>query len=230
MKELDKDNLENYTISVNKYPNEVGVYIHAVEPIVTQSIKSLSFTLSTYNNDPQWGNTAKIYVGGLYVNKKFNDVGSQILSVLKAGVMSLVNTAALNTGFVELWSAETAVMFYIKNGFMIRDLWDQKNPESRVNSVFRMTMFAMQEENVEIMTKFAQVTQDNFAEFLDYLLENTKQGKYFKAYYDALDSPNEVEKSIMQSRFISSVFSSSMIWMYVRTVSKQKLLIKQLAT
>lgn len=135
----------------------------------------------------------------------------------------------LNVGTIELGSVDTAVMFYIKNGFVISDLFNKSNPQQKVYSTQRMIEFAMRENNPNIMKMYAKLTTDNFAEFVTFLMGKTKYGRFFKAYTDALSPEDAVETSIMQSKFISTIFNTYMTFQYVREVSRPKVTLKPLA-
>jgi hypothetical protein len=192
-------------------------------------IQRFSFELSTVN-DQTYGKSVRIYVGGLFVNQKHMDVGSTLLTILKSALKTLVNLGQFSYGAIELYSVETAVLFYIKNGFIVRDLYIKNDPQYKVESTHKMIHFALKEQNIEIMRMYAQVTTENFMEFIQYLLEKTKYGQYFRAYFEALETPDEKEKNILQSRFISSLFSTSMVYPYVRDMSQQKITLKPMTT
>lgn len=227
VKRLDSENAERYTVYYEEYSNqECSVTISAQE-LTTELIKTFSFSVSTYT-DPIFGSLAKVYIGGLFINKKYNNVGSALLDIAKSAVRSLANLNACKLGVVELYSVETAVLFYIKNGFIVKDLFWQNDPQNKVYSTQRMIEFAMKEDNVDIMKRYAKVNSENFLDFVKYLLEKTKYGRYFKAYFEALENPDEIEKSIMQSRFISSIFTTNMIYPYVRDTTKPRVNLKPL--
>jgi len=144
--------------------------------------------------------------------------------------VSLTNLLNLSAGFIELYSVETAVLFYIKNGFIVRDLWVKNNPQTKAAATQKMIRFAMDENNIEFIKEYAKVNKDNFIEFVEYLLRISKFGKFFKAYFDALDEKSVIEESVMKSRFIASVFNTDMLWPYVREVSNKKINLKPLTT
>ncbi len=228
VKRLDAENAEKYNVYYDEYSsNECSVSISA-NSLTSELINRFSFNISIRMDSVQ-DSIAKIYINGLYVNKKYNDVGSKLLDIAKTAVRSLANLSGCKMGLVELFSVETAVLFYIKNGFVVKDLFWQTDPQNKVYSTQKMIEFAIKEDNIEIVKKYAKVTSDNFLDFVKYLIENTKYGKYFTTYFEELDNPDEVERSIMQSRFISSIFTTHMIYAYVRDNTKPKVSLKPLA-
>ena len=225
---FDKANVDKYQMTYQQYnENDAYVNIWADDPPTTQLIQRISFNVGIWN-DAQYGRVARIYINGLYVNKKYSDVGSALLDILKAGLRSLVSLAQLNMGSVELYSVETAVLFYIKQGFMVRDLIAKKDPQNSVYSTQKILRFALEENNIEIMKKYAGVNQENFTEFIDYLVGSTKYGKFFKAYFDAREDSAEMEQAVMTSRFIASLFDTNMIFQFIRDPYKARVNLKPL--
>lgn len=228
IRKLDEENAVKYSVYYDEYSDrECSVSVVSSEPPTTELIQRFSFNISTYV-DQNRGPIAKIYVGGLYVNRKYHDVGSNLLSIAKSAIRYMVNIGGFNVGMIELYSVETAVLFYIKNEFVIKDLFWQVDPQSKVYATQRMIDFAMKESNINIMKKYATVTSENFLDFVKFLLEKTKYGKYFTAYFEALNNPDEIEKSVMQSRFISSIFNTNMVWLHIRDTSKPRVNLKPL--
>jgi hypothetical protein len=163
------------------------------------------------------------------VNKKFADVGSTLLDLLKGALRSLVVLDQLNAGRIELYSVESAVLFYIKQGFVVRDLVNSPDLQASSDSFHKILKFAIKNNDIKIMQKYAEVTPDNFVDFINYLLENTKYGKFFQAYFDAKDGDDsEMQKSVMASRFISSIFNTSMVYQFVRDQNKTVVKLKPL--
>lgn len=228
IKLFDSSSVDKYTLNYSLYGDrEAHVSINASEPPTTEFIKSFSFSIGMHT-DYNRGLTARIYINGLFVNKKYSDVGSTLLDIAKTAMRSMVNIGQLGSGTVELWSVPTAVFFYIKNGFLVRSLFDQYDPQNKAISTNKMIHFAMKEDNIDIVKQFAKLTQDTFVDFINFLLEKTKFGKYFTAYFEELPSPDDTEKSVMQSSFISELFDTSMVYLYIRDLSKTRVTLKPL--
>lgn len=225
---IDISNVDSYQLvtEVNSQ-NDVYVSINSNDSNVDQLLQTLSFSISL-GQDPTYGKVVRIHIHSLFVNKKNIDVGSSILSIIKSGLRYIVLTLQLNAGFIELYSVETAVFFYIKNGFVIRDLFYKSDPQSKVYSTDKILHFALHEDNIEIMKKYAEITVDNFLDFIEYLIKNTKYGKYFTAYFEALNNQDDLEESVFQSRFISSLFTTSVIYPFIRDANSVRIQLKQL--
>lgn len=228
IKLVDPESLDKYTIYFDLYGDHgCGVSISCSENPTTEAIRTFSFSINLCNNQI-YGKSVKIDIGSLFINKKYSDVGSTLLDIAKTALKSMVNIGQYNMGTVELWSVETAVVFYIKNGFVVRGMFEADDPQQKSLSTHKILHFAMKENNIDIMKRYAKVNKENFLEFVQYLLEKTKYGRYFKAYFDSLDNPNEIEKSVMHSKFISSIFESSMVFAYFRDLSKSRITLKPL--
>ena len=228
IRQLDPEYSDKYVLNINRYCDcELNITIYAKYGPTVEAIQRISLALYQ-GESPDYGSYAKIYVNGLYVNKKYQDVGSNILSILKLYLMQWVDSGQLSVGMIELGSVDTAVMFYIKNGFVISDLFNKSSPQQKAYATQRMLEFAIKENNPGIMKMYAKLSKENFADFIKFLMEKTKYGRFFKAYIDALPEENGIEQSVMQSKFISSLFNTNMIFQYVRAISKPKIMLKQL--
>lgn len=228
IKLVDPEYLDKYTIYFDLYGDYCcGVSISCLEPVTTEAIRTFSFSINLYNNQI-YGKSVRIDVSSLFINKKYANIGSTLLDIVKSALKSIVNVGQYYMGTVELWSVETAVVFYIKNGFVVRSIFEANDPQQKSISTHKILHFAMKENNIDIMKQYAKVNSENFLEFVQYLLEKTKYGRYFKAYFNALEKPDEIEKSVMQSKFISSIFESSMIFPYFRDLSKSRVTLKPL--
>lgn len=166
IKRIDPENLDRYNAYLESNPNNIYFTINTIESASIEKISSLSFSIGIYN-DSDYGRKAVLNLNGLYVNKKFENTGSRILEIMQTAIRSLVGLEQLSAGFIELYSVETAVLFYIKNGFLVKDLFTKNHPQSKAQSTHKMLHFALKENNIEIMKRYAKVNQENFIDFVE---------------------------------------------------------------
>lgn len=227
----DSEQIHNYILNLNSGQgldidgtssvNQVNISINN-KALENGIIKTFNFGLSINKE------TVSANVSGLYVNKRYAGAGSKLLNVIKKAIKTITSFDSQKNkgGSIELYSVETAVMFYIKNGFIIKDIYNLKDPLQKANTVFRIMEFAIREDNIDLIKKFAAMDvskPEQFQEFIDYVFENTKYGKFFTTYSEAAGGNGDTEASIMRSKFISALFPTNMIWTY-KTPKKSKLM------
>ncbi|HCW07328.1 MAG TPA: hypothetical protein DGG95_08190 [Cytophagales bacterium] len=166
IKRIDPENLERYSVYFEEGEQSGYVNINTTDAATIEKISSISFGISI-REDLDYGKKAVLALNGLFINKKYENIGSRILETMQTAMRSLVGLEQLNCGFIELYSVETAVLFYIKNGFIVRDLFSKNLPQTKAQATHKILHFALKENNIEIVKKYAKVNPDNFLDFVE---------------------------------------------------------------
>lgn len=214
IKLLDSDHVNMYQLEISDYNDSVNFNLHSIRNI-PNSIRDNLIDVFNFNFRCS-DNNLYVYLSSLYILQKYVNVGSSLLTLLKEFTTDLVNLFGYTNGFIELYSVDTALMFYIKNNLIPRCVYFMDgDPIEHARVAERVIGLAQKNKNKKLIDDFIKMKKGDstaFLEFSLYLFNNTIEGEYYRYYIKQMNEfDTNVYESILLSKFMNTIFDGSMI-------------------